>query len=734
MREEDLRRLDFHRIKEELGRFLNSPATERVLKDLVPLTDRELILSEIALWEALKDTELKLHRFEDISPLLERSRIEGAYLSARDLLALLNVLKLIKEVRRNIGREAGSKPPLRELARKLHQFSSLENLIESSVDRRGFLKDEASEELLRIRKSIRGLEKEIMNRLESLLRRPDAEKVFTDKIITIRNNRYVVPVKSSQVKKVFGIVHGSSSSGYTTYVEPQFVVELNNDLTELKIKEEEETRKVLRRITSYVRDFSNKIEESFETLVKIDLLLAKCELGKKYGGRFPKQGDRVELIGAKHPLLALKDPSTVPVDILLKGRKGLILTGPNTGGKTVALKTLGLIVLMVQSAIPVPVAEGSTLPLFKDVFVDVGDEQSVEQNLSTFSYHTKNVAGFLPHTGSTTLVLLDELGAGTDPSEGSALGISILEYLKGKGAWVFVTTHHTPIKLYALRCDYYTPASVLFDRKTLKPLYKIAYNTVGESMAFEVARRCGLPEEIVARAMESMEDFGTRYADAMEKLSRYAEEYERKLLEIEKLKEELEEEKKRYESLRTEYEEMKRRGWKEVYREAKDYLRSLRERGEALLRRPSEKELEEFISSEEKRLAPPLSVEEVRVGDKVEFMGKKGKVLQVKGDRVFVAFEGMKVWVGREELKKVAGGGVIDLSGMDRESALAELERFIEEAWTRGLRSVKVFHGSLKKDVHDFLSRSDKIRFYREAYPNEGGAGVSIVFLRVSNS
>ena len=253
-------------------------------------------------------------------------------------------------------------------------------------------------------------------------------------------------------------------------------------------------------------------------------------------------------------------------------------------------------------------------------------------------------------------------------------------------------------------------------------------------MAFEVARRCGLPEEIVARAMESMEDFGTRYADAMEKLSRYAEEYERKLLEIEKLKEELEEEKKRYESLRTEYEEMKRRGWKEVYREAKDYLRSLRERGEALLRRPSEKELEEFISSEEKRLAPPLSVEEVRVGDKVEFMGKKGKVLQVKGDRVFVAFEGMKVWVGREELKKVAGGGVIDLSGMDRESTLAELERFIEEAWTRGLRSVKVFHGPLKKDVHEFLSRSDKIRFYREAYPNEGGAGVSIVFLRVSNS
>ena len=753
MREEDLRKLEFEKIISKLKEFVHSPATEEILENIRPSTDREEISSRIELFRAFKDIDLSLYRFEDIRGLLERARIEGAVLSVEELLSILSVLKLVREVRKVVGKEAERKPPLRRLSKRLHIFSSLENLIESSVDRRGFVKDEASEELFRVRRSIRGIEKEIMERLENLLRRPDAEKVFSDKIITLRNNRYVVPVKSSQVKKIFGIVHGTSSSGYTTYVEPQFVIELNNNLTELKAEEEEEVRKVLRRITSYVGDFAPKILESFETLTEIDLLLAKKKLAEAYGGEFPKLGDHVDLRGVKHPILALINPDTVPVDIVLKEKRGLILTGPNTGGKTVALKTLGLVSLMVQSGIPVPVGEGSVLRIFENVFVDVGDEQSLEQNLSTFSSHMTNIADFLPKAGPESLVLLDELGAGTDPVEGSALGIGILEFLKRREAWIFANTHHTPIKVYAVNSDYFVPASVLFDRETLRPLYRIAYNTVGESMAFEVAKRCGIPDEVIEIARRNVGELGSEYMSAMERLADYTREYEKKLSELEKLREDLEREKGKYEELYREYMEFKRRGWKEAYREAKNYLRRLMEEGRETLKNLKTKEdLESFIREQEKQLelfAPKEEREPVKVGDSVEFMGKRGKVLQIKDGKAYVALEGMKIWIDLDALKRIKeerkerpkpvpkgslARSEINLIGMDASTALIELEKFLEEAHASGLKSVKIIHGVgkgiLKRAVHEFLSKSDKVKFYREAYPREGGSGVTVAFLK----
>jgi len=753
MREQDLRKLEFHKVKEELKEFTHSSATQELIETLEPVSDPEELSAEIELFRSFVCIdELTLYSFEDVRETLRRARIEGAVASVEELLTLLNTLKLIREVRKVVGKFAEKEAPLRRLSRRLHLFSSLENLIESSVDRRGFVKDEASEELLKVRKGIRGIEKEIMDRLESLFKRPDAEKVFTDRIITLRNNRYVVPVKSSQVRKVFGIVHGTSSSGYTTYVEPQFVVQLNNKLSELKAKEEEEVRKILRRITSYVGDFSQKIEESFETLMKVDLLQAKKRLSEAYSGDFPKLGEHVELLQVRHPLLSLIDPDTVPVDIVLKEKKGLILTGPNTGGKTVALKTLGLVSLMVQSAIPVPLSGESTIRVFDKIFVDIGDEQSIEQNLSTFSSHMTNIADFLEKADDNTLVLLDELGAGTDPVEGSALGIGILEYLKEREAWIFANTHHTPIKVYAVNSRYFVPASVLFDRESLKPLYKIAYNTIGESMAFEVAKRCGIPDEVIEVARSSMQTEGREYMDAMEKLSDYTREYEEKLSELERLREELTKEKEKYEELYREYMEFKKRGWKEAYKEAKDYLRKLVNEGQEVLKRAKTKEeLEEFIREQEKQLKlfmPREEKQEVRVGDLVEFMGKRGRVSQIKNGKAYVNLEGMKLWVDVDSLKKVKEpppkrevstpkGSIskteINLIGMDANTALLELEKFLEEAYASGHKSVKIVHGIgkgvLKRVVHEFLSKSERVRFYREAYPKEGGAGVTVVYL-----
>lgn len=749
MRDRDLSKLEYGKIKEKLREFVHSPATEELIQSLRPLREKEKLLEEIELYTSFSEVEVPLYPFEDVRGILKRSRIEGAVLSVEELLSLQRVLSLLREIRKVIGREAESKPPLRRLSRRLHSFSSLENLIEGSIDRRGFVKDSAGQELYRIRKSIKGVEREIMERLESLFRRPDAEKIFSDRIITLRNNRYVVPVKSSQVKKIFGIVHGTSSSGFTTYVEPQFVVELNNRLAELKDREEEETRRILRRITSYVADFSRKIEESFSALTEIDLLNAKRKLAQLYGGTFPKVGDHVELRSVRHPILQLMGGEVVPVDILLRERRGLILTGPNTGGKTVALKTLGLTVLLFQSAIPVPAGEGSVLRVFRDVFVDLGDEQSIEQSLSTFSSHMTNIAQFIDTADQESLVLLDELGAGTDPVEGSALGIGILEYLRERGAWIFANTHHTPVKMYAVSSDYFTPASVLFDRDTLRPLYRIAYNTVGESMAFEVAQRCGLPQKIIEIARARVGERGEELMSAVEKLTDYTHEYERKLSELEELRKELKREKERYEELYREFMELKRKGWKEAYREARSYLRKLVAEGQEILKKAKDPEdLRRFVEEQEKQLALFVPAEEIKVGDRVEFMGKRGKVLQIKNGRAYVALEGMRMWVdlkaltrAPEEAKKrdVPSGkaqprGELNLIGMDANTALLELERFVEEAHAAGLTSVKIIHGVgtgvLRSVVHEFLSRCDRVKFFRSAYPKEGGAGVTIAFLK----
>ena len=758
MREKDLEKLEFNKVKEKLAEFVHSEATQEKIRNLKPTTDRETLKKEIELTKAFFNVadKVSVYEFHDIREFLKKAKLQGAILGVEDILKILNVIELSKELRRVLGTYAQQEEPLRRILKKLHLFSPLENLINASIDRRGFVKDEASDELLRVRRTIRTVEQEIKKRLENLINRPDSGKFLADRIITIRNGRYVIPVKTAHVKKIFGIVHGTSSSGYTTYVEPQFVIHLNNKLTELKTVEEEEIRKVLQKISEYIGDYARELSESFEAIVEVDFLKAKYEFAKLIDGRFPAFGEHVELLEVKHPILLLVKDEVVPIDIILKEKKGLILTGPNTGGKTVALKTLGLCALMFQSALPIPASENSQLPLFKNIFVDIGDEQSIEQNLSTFSGHMQNIAEFIRRTDSETLVLIDELGAGTDPIEGSALGIGILEYLKKRETWTFVTTHHTPIKLYATTSDYYVPASVLFDRETLKPLYKIAYNAVGESMAFQIAERYGIPKEIIEEAKRRIGEMGEKYVEAMEKLSEYMHEYQKKQAEVEKLKRELEEEKRKLEELKKQYEEAKRKGWKEAYKEAKEFLRKLSYEAEELKKKAKEqKELKEFIRKkrEEIEKLAPREEADIKVGDIVEFMGKKGKVLEIKNGKARVLLDNIKMWIDKRELKKCGEPEThkipfrtpeesstipktrdsLNLIGKDVDSALLELERFLEEAYSLGLRTVKVIHGigsgKLKSAVREFLSKNDRVRFFRDAYPKEGGSGVTVVYL-----
>ncbi len=759
MRDRDLVRLGFEDIKGFLKELSTLQLTAELIDRLMPSTDPEEVRESIKALEefATISPEIMIPPLKDIRESLKRSRIQGAHLNVEELLNILAVIESVKELRRVIGEHARDLETLQRVLKRLHNFSSLENLILASVDRRGFVRDSASERLREIRTKIRKLEEEISRRLESLLNRSDADKIFSDRIVTLRNNRYVVPVRTSSFKSVFGIVHGKSSSGFTTYVEPQFVVGLNNELSRLKELEEEEVLRVLRSITEVVGEFGDRLQESYEQIAILDLMKAKVELGEMYGGRFPEIGEHIELREVSHPLLHLIGDGTkevVPIDIIMKERKGLILTGPNTGGKTVALKTLGLVALMFQSGVPVPVGEGSVMPLFEKVFVDIGDEQSIEQSLSTFSSHIKNISEFLTRSDEKTLVILDELGAGTDPVEGSAIGIGILEFLRKRGAWVVVSTHHMPIKVYSLSSDYYRPASVVFDTSTLQPRYKISYDSVGESMAFEVASRLGVPGEVLEEALSHLGEFEREYSKATKKLGEITRSYQERLEELDRLQQKLREEIGRYEKLREELEREKERGWREAYREAKRYLQSLYAEGEKLLSGLRDREdLRRFLDEKSRTIKEHRSdVRDVpSPGDRVVFEGGRGRVLRVEGDKVWVVSGGVRLEIDLDMIERVEGKEKADLQesvqevrrtsmpseinllGKDRDTALLELERFIEEAWAGGLKVVRIAHGIgkgvLRKAVQEYLSSCDKVKFFRTAYPGEGGSGVTVAYL-----
>lgn len=750
MRERDLIKLEFFQVLERLKTYTHSKATERFVDQIRPLTDRQLLEENIRLVEDFVHVyeEISLYKFDDVEDLIKKSSIKDYILSVEEALSLLKVLRLIKEVRKVIGEKVQTYKNLAHITKSLYLFSYLENAIESVIDPRGFVKDSASEELRDIRYKIRETEKEILKRLESVFSRPDADRVFSDKFVAYKNGRYVLPVKTTEVKKIVGVVHGTSSSGFTTYVEPQSVIELNNRLTVLRDEEEDEVKRILKRLSSLVGEQSQRLLEAFRTLIKVDYLYAVVKFSKEYEGKFPQIGDYVDLSGVRHPLLIFLKEDVVPIDIRIKDKRGLLLTGPNTGGKTVALKTLGLCSLLFQSGIPIPVEE-ATLPVFEKIFIDIGDEQSIEQSLSTFSSHMTNIADFIPLIDEKTLVLLDELGAGTDPVEGSALGIALLEYLKDKRAFVFATTHHTPIKVYALKSDYYTPASTLFDRESLRPLYKIIYDAVGESMALTVAQRCGIPEEILLKAKEFLPAGFEEYFSAREALEEYIREYRERLKELEEEKNRLESLIKEQEKMAEELERRKREEINRVVKELKDKFEEFLLEAEKYIRSIKDKQrIKELFKEKVENIYKEEIEEALQVGDWVEFLGSKGKILEIRDDRANVLFGGVKAWVKTSELKKIepppeesppekvfefkkATPSEINLIGFSVEEALTKLELFLQEAHSMGLKSIKVIHGHgvLKKAVQDFLSSSPLVVFHREGYPKEGGPGTSLVYL-----
>jgi DNA mismatch repair protein MutS2 len=494
--------LDFTAIKRELQEYTLTPMGKSLAAQLQPSADATVLDTQLRETSELvmclsADEGPPFTAIPDIAPHLDATHIEGFYLEGGQLLEVAEVLESVQRLRRYAQNVTLPMPFLLQRLTRLADFGIVLRGIRHAIDEQGQVRDHASPTLHHLRQELKRLRERVHDRLRSLM--ITHRSVVQDSVVTIRNNRFVIPLKTDFHQVLRGIVHGESASGATMYVEPDSVVDLNNQLLHLHSEEERAVREILRELTKHLAAQRVLLEQALRILADVDLLRAKGRLSLRMQGRAPRltMQPYLQVFAARHPLLS----TPTPIDIHLgPEHRTLVITGPNTGGKTAVLKTVGLFALMAQSGLHIPAGPDSTLPIFSEVFVDVGDEQNLQQSLSTFSAHLANICTVMRQVSAHSLVLLDELGAGTDPMEGGPLGVAILERLHASGALTIVTTHHSIIKTFAMSTPHVACAAVDFDLDTLQPRYQLVYGLPGRSKAFAIARKLGVPAAVLERA------------------------------------------------------------------------------------------------------------------------------------------------------------------------------------------------------------------------------------------
>ncbi|MEW6300297.1 MAG: endonuclease MutS2 [Thermodesulfobacteriota bacterium] len=783
MRTRDLHALEFDKVLQLLADCALSGAGRQACEAIQPQTAAERVTAESErTWQFFRLLEehltLPLCEFPDIRSSLQWAAREGAALDGLKLLEIREVIALSRTLSAFFRRHATGDDRLADLPARLLTFPGLEDSLRRCLDENGRLTDDASPELRALRRRVRALTEEVERRLHQLLHSPQVRDVVTDQYVTVRNNRFVIPVRPNFHTRLQGIVQDRSGSGETLFIEPVFAVELNNLLLLARREEEAEEHRLYVWLTDLVRGELPRLESAFAALTEVDVLHAKTLFARKYRCHKPRLGGAaVRLRAARHPLLLATGKAVVPVDLLIpQGKSGLVITGPNTGGKTAALKTLGLLCLMAQSGMLIPAEEESEVPVFRGIFADIGDAQSLEHSLSTFSAHIHNVVEILRELGAPALVLFDEPGGGTDPVEGGALACGLLRYLEARGVLVAASTHLTPVKLFALADGAYQVAAVDFDLETLTPHYRLRYDTVGQSLGLPMARRLGLPEEVCAAAEAALPSEARQLSRAVAQLEETRAALEREHRRAASEREAAAALRVRQQGLLAEIEDKRRRVWQEELAEARRLVRRLREEGRELAARfrrrlheapaaagQERRELTQFLHAQERAIAakerefaapPAAGAEPPRIGDEVEAHGGKirGELVAVHGSRARVRRGGLTFEVETAHLRKVAqakrsrdvrvtverGEGAtrpeINLLGLRVSEALPRLEEFLDRAVLSQYASVRVIHGTgtgaLKRAVRDFLATSPYCLSFSEAPQAEGGGGATIVELR----
>ena len=794
--EKSIRTLELPAVLEMLSAKAVSEAAREKSRHILPATDRQEVLRLLDETDAAKE-RLGLYGspsfsgVKDVSEPLARAD-RGGMLNTRELLNIAGLLTAARRVYEYDAERKGETTAIDRFFSALHTNKYLEDRIHGAILDEETIADTASAELLDIRRKMRIAASKGRQILQKIISSPSYAKVLQEALITQRDGRFVVPVKAECKGSLPGLVHDISSSGATLFVEPMGVVQANNELKELEAREEKEIERILRELSAQCADAMEYILLDYDMLVLLDMIFARAQLSYTMDASRPEvvRKGAISLKRARHPLL--DQAKAVPVTVELGGDYDtLVITGPNTGGKTVTLKTLGLLCLMAQCGLHIPADSGSTVRVFDRILADVGDEQSIEQSLSTFSAHMSNTVEILRQADDDSLILFDELGAGTDPVEGAALAIAIIQHARSKGALIAATTHYAELKTFAMTTAGVENASCEFDVQTLRPTYRLLVGIPGKSNAFAISRRLGLDESVIADAKAQMDSESLRFEDVLAQLEEKRQRLEKAQTEANRLWQQREEDARKARIFREQMEKAKENARAKGEAEAKRIVREAQQKTEEIFAQLDElrkqqtraanfqqmndakaairhdlKEAEAVLHSRDEEAEAPAPSRPIAVGDLVELAGVKtaATVLNVNGDGSMLLQAGkmkMTVKAGQvrllesaEEIEKrkkqataaqrknvspkiqlaARAASELDIRGMETLEAESVVENYIDAAVMAKLGTVTIIHGkgtgALRKAVHEMLKRNRAVKSFRLGRYGEGEAGVTVVELK----
>ena len=780
--------LEFDKILSRLRDCATSNFGKELAEKIEPSEDFETVKENLSLTtEAVKIFALSsppLGGFRDVREIFKKIRL-GSVAEAEEFLDILSTMYTMRQVKAFFKESEIDAPKLKFRAAQLEILGNLERQLDNSVDEHGNIRDTASAELQKIRRDLKTAQNRIKTEIFNILHDASKQKFFQDAIVTMRGDRYVLPVKLEYKSQFAGIVHDQSATGATVFIEPMSVVNLNNSVKELEAAERHEVARILRTLSDSVRKNLDPLTNNIKILADVDLVFAKAKLARDLNATEPLLDKFTDLKSARHPLIS---PETViPIDIQLgENFSMLLVTGPNTGGKTVSMKTLGLLALMTQSGLYIPAAFGSRIAVFGNIFADIGDEQSIEQSLSTFSAHMKKIVAILDDVTENDLVLLDEIGAGTDPDEGAALAMSILERLLQIGAATIATTHYSELKTFAYSTNGIENACVEFDSETLRPTYRLLIGIPGASNAFSISQRLGLPQSLILRAKQLITADHANFEKIISELETQRMIFEQRNAEIFERQQQITKNEKKIAEMRDEIAKTKgeiiRKAKeksaamvRETKREAEEIIAALKEqfddagvkRRQQVIQQSRDKLREAEIDSAtgiiaDKFVGTRIDKKKIFVGDTVYIkpLDQKGTVLAIEDDSLSVQIGAMRTTVKISSCRFVSHGSQenfsppanqnrgslglmqktanvtrsIDIRGMTVDEAEQICGKFIDDAQLSGLKQILIIHGkgtgALRIGVHNFLRGNNSVASFQFADQDEGGTGATLVTIK----
>lgn len=772
--------LEFYKIINELIDLSRLEKTKEKFLDIdiikeKSILDRELMLMKEMIDFYKYDDGLELAGLADITKMMNSIDIIGSYLSVEDLATLkknLTIFRISKSRAKNVRDKYKT---IWNLFSDVEEVREIENFISEAINDEGILKDDASIGLRDVRRQKQNINANIKEKFDELISNKNTQNAIQERIVTQRNDRYVIAVKTDFKGLVKGIEHDRSATGSTVYIEPLNVVSLNNKLREYEAREREEIRKILLRITEIIKTKKEEILEIKEILERLDFIDAKTTYSVNKKCIVPKiiNKEYLKLVEARHPLI--DENTVVPINFELGNPENIMLiTGPNTGGKTVTLKVAGLLTIMALSGIPIPANEKTEVGYFHNVLADIGDEQSLEQNLSSFSGHVSKIKDIIEHASSKSLVLMDELGSGTDPMEGAAFAMAIIDYLNKKHVTSIITTHYSEVKAYAFNTTGIKSASMEFNVETLSPTYKLLEGIPGESNALIIARKYGISEEIIENAKSYISEDNQRVEEMLKSIKEKNDKLEMMHAQLEATRTELDKQKNIYEQKMVKLENEKNEIIKRAYEEADNYLKNMQAKAKNLIDKINSEESkkedaknaqrslnmlrESFITDKKKNVKEKKIITQnvdFAVGEEVlvKTMNQNGKILKIMPDnRIQVQTGILKLVVSTDDIVKIQKKktnkfknfaslkrtsqvrGEIDLRGMNADEAIAELETYMDRAMLTGYHEIYIIHGKgtmvLRKKIHEYLRTSKYVAEFKDANQNEGGVGCTVVTLK----